>query len=202
MHANHSSKDKSPLASAIAAALACILSAAAGAAGVGNPAGDSPLTPDAAAAPKGSNTVDQLFVFLAGSGGHAEVEAGDLAADKAGDARVRAFGKRMVDDHKTANKKLMQGADSAGLKAAGAVADPDHEAQRKHLSSLKGSEFDKEYMRTQIADHQRTATLLAWEIGSGQNEGLKDYAAATLPTVLEHLEQARSTLDQVVAPQP
>jgi putative membrane protein len=42
-----------------------------------------------------------------------------------------------------------------------------------------------------VADHQKTAQLLEYEIGSGQDVELKSFASATLPVVLEHLRGAQ-----------
>lgn len=172
------------------------------AAQVGNPGGDSPKSPGAAESPRLTNSVDELFVQLAGSSGHAEADLGNTATKKAHNDTVRQFAQRMVDDHGKANKKLAHIASSAKLDAPDDVTDPDHRAQQRHLQSLSGNEFDLEYIRTQIADHQRTATLLQWEIGSGENKALKEYATDTLPVVMAHLESARMILDDLVMKQP
>lgn len=181
--------------------LSACLAGTVGAQEFGNPAGDSPKSPGAAQSSRLTNTTDQLFVQLIGSGGHAEAELGDMAARKARSDEVRRFATRMVDDHGKANKQLARLASSARLDAPDAVADPDHEAQQRHLQGLSGDEFDLEYMRTQIADHQRTATLLQWEVGSGENGALKEYAAQALPIVMAHLESARDIVDRLVAQQ-
>jgi putative membrane protein len=166
---------------------------------VGNPGFNSPKSPDAARGAQMTNNVDELFIQLVGSGGHAEVELGNVAAKKARSDDVRQFASRMVEDHGKANKKLARAASGVKLDPPDGIADPDHRAQQKHLQSLAGDEFDLEYIRTQIADHQRTATLLEWQIGSGQNKELKDFAAENLPIVLDHLEHARSILDGLVS---
>ncbi|HKU08751.1 MAG TPA: DUF4142 domain-containing protein, partial [Bradyrhizobium sp.] len=48
------------------------------------------------------------------------------------------------------------------------------------------------YIRGQIIDHQQTAQLLEYEIGSGQDEQLKSFASQVLPIVMQHLEMAQS----------
>ena len=40
--------------------------------------------------------------------------------------------------------------------------------------------------------HQKTAKLLAWEIGSGQDSELQRFASDTLPNVLQHLDRAKA----------
>ena len=56
-------------------------------------------------------------------------------------------------------------------------------------------------MRGQVVDHQKTATLLAWEITGGQNAGLQHFAADTLPVVLEHLAMARGIVEELALAQ-
>ena len=47
-------------------------------------------------------------------------------------------------------------------------------------------------MQGQVVDHQRAVVLLTWEIGQGQDAPLQQWAAATLPIVLDHLEMAKA----------
>ena len=49
---------------------------------------------------------DHHFVMEAAGGGMAEVELGQLAADKASNATVKAFGQQMVSDHGKAGDDL------------------------------------------------------------------------------------------------
>lgn len=183
--------------SAVAAGVLSATLAAPSFAAIGNPAGESPLAPNAEAAPRGTNNVDQLFIQLVGIGGQTEVELGDMAGRKAQSDAVKQFGQRMAKDHKQASQKLERIAKDHDIGIT-QQADPDHAMQRKHLNDLKAGEFDKEYIRTQIAEHQRTALLLTWQIGSGQNADLKNYAADNLPIVLDHLDHAKNILNQLV----
>jgi putative membrane protein len=120
----------------------------------------------------------------------AEVEFGNLAAERAGNSGVKDFAQRMVEDHGKANDTLKGLADKSKIALPDEL-DPDHQRQRAELEELEGAEFDLAYMRGQIVDHQKTVQLLIWEIGSGQDAEIQRFAAATLPTVLRHLEMAR-----------
>ena len=62
---------------------------------------------------------------------------------------------------------------------------------RERLQAMSGAAFDLAYLEGQVADHQKTAHLLEYEIGSGQQVELKDFAAETLPVVLQHLRTAQ-----------
>lgn len=143
-----------------------------------------------------ANPQDHTFVHIAGVGGLAEVEIGRLAAEKAASGDVRAFADRMLKDHGPANDKLAQLAEEHGIDMPTEL-DDDHRAMRDHLETLSGATFDLTYMRGQVADHQKTVQLLEWEIISGQDRALKDFAAETLPTVLRHLEMARAIVTEL-----
>lgn len=163
----------------------------------GNPAGQPAQTPEGApgfAIPLAVNDADRLFVQQAGIGGMAEVELGRLAARKTSNDEVAVFGRRMVADHEDANGKLAALARSARLPLPETL-DAEHRAIAADLGRRGGADFDLAYARRQVADHQRTAQLLEWEIGSGQNEALKAHARQVLPTVLDHLAHAQRLVD-------
>jgi len=109
---------------------------------------------------------------------------------------VDQFGKQMVDDHSAANSRLAGVARSVGVDLPKEL-DAEHEAARRELAALNGSAFDLRYIDSQIKDHQKAAQLLIHVIGSGQSAKVKDFAAQTLPTVMQHLEMARGVHDQL-----
>ena len=63
----------------------------------------------------GVPTSDRQFMDKAAQGGMAEVELGQLAQQNAQSPDVKAFGKRMVDDHSKANDQLKQLASQKGV---------------------------------------------------------------------------------------
>lgn len=189
-------KMTSLLRTASCAALLAGLAAAPAAAQYGNPAG---MTPGVAQqepgvpAPDQPNATDRLFSRLATAGGLAEVELGRLAEQKGGSDEVTAFGQRMVADHAKANERLAAVAGEAGIPLPDAP-NPEHKALRERLEQLSGRDFDLAYMGGQVRDHIRTAQLLAWEIGSGQDADIQRFAVDTLPAVQEHLRIAQDLL--------
>jgi putative membrane protein len=190
--------------SMIAALLVLGATAPAGAQSFGNPGGLAPDTPRMETAnppPDHANTQDKLFVRQAALGGRAEVEVSRLAQKKASAEPVRSFAKRMVDDHSKSNERLLK--TGRGVNASlPKDLDSEHKALMSELDKkAAGKEFDLAYLAAQIQDHQRTANLLQYEISFGQNESLKQYAAQTLPDVLEHLELARQHYAAVTSSQ-
>jgi putative membrane protein len=176
--------------------------AGAAAAQTGNPAG---MSPDSATAPGAAqhqlNQADRTFVQQAAIGGRAEVEAGNLAAQKGQAGPVKEFGKRMVQDHGKANDRLAALAKTDGVALPSAV-DEEHRAMHEQLEKASGGDFDRTYIQGQIADHQKTAQLFEWEINAGQNAQLKSFASEVLPIVMQHLEMAQAIATELASQAP
>jgi hypothetical protein len=73
---------------------------------------------------------------------------------------------------------------------------------RAKLEDMTGAVFDLTYMQGQVIDHQKAVVLLQWEIGQGQDAPMQQWAAATLPVVLGHLEMAKKLLAELAAQRP
>ena len=141
---------------------------------------------------------DKTFVSKAATGGMAEVELGKLAADKASDPDVKAFGQRMVDDHSKANDKLKQIATDKGVTVPTALKGAEKTLYDK-LSKASGAEFDKMYMHHMVTDHQTDVKEFEKESKSGKDTDVKQFATDTLPTLREHLQMAQTTATKVGA---
>ena len=171
---------------------------------IGNPAGMAPGTPQSAPgvpAPHQPNQQDRLFVQEAAIGGMAEVEFGKMAEQKGQSSAIKDFGRRMVQEHTKANDRLAALAKAANIPLPGDL-DPDHRTMRAELEKLSGAQFDWAYIQGQVQDHQRTAHLLEWEIGSGQDAELQKFASETLPVVFQHLQMAQSIAAQLTGGPP
>ena len=171
---------------------------------IGNPAGMMPGTAQkepGVPAPHQANTQDRLFAMLVAAGGLAEVDMGKVAEQKGESNAVKDFGRRMVQDHSKANDQLASLAKQAGIPLP-TEPDPEHKAKRVEFEKLSGMQFDLAYLRGQVVDHQKTATLLQWEIGFGQDGDLQQFAVATLPVVLMHLQMAQNVLTQLSGQAP
>src|SRR3954453_13585946 len=185
----------------IVAALALAVPAAAQ---LGNPGFVMPGTPQTepgVPAPNHANTQDRLSALLLAAGGAAEVDFGRLAEGKAQNDAVKEFARRMVQDHTKANGDLANLANAAQIPLPGEL-DLDHKDMRAKLETAAGAVFDLTYMQGQLVDHQKTVILLQWEIGQGQDAPMQQWAAATLPVVLAHLEMAKNLLAELAAQAP
>ena len=142
------------------------------------------------ASDKGDSVVtggDLAFMNAAAPGGMAEVELGKLAAGKAENAEVKAFAQKMVEDHSKAGEELKQ---LAAQKKVSLPPDlmPAHKQLMEKLSKLSGAEFDKEYVKAMVADHNKDVTAFESASKTAGDTDLKAFATKTLPTLKMHLE--------------
>jgi putative membrane protein len=135
---------------------------------------------------------DRRFIEKAARGGMAEVEMGKLAQDKAASDRVKAFARKMAEDQSRANDELKQLAAAKGVTLPTDIAAKDRREINK-LSKLSGADFDREYMKSMVSDHQKDLSEFKSESKSSRDNDVKSFAAKTLPTLQQHLDLARST---------
>ncbi len=165
----------------------------------GNPAATPSETPQAAPgvpAPRQLNHSDRLFIREAAIGGMAETQAAKIAEQKASIDAVKESGRRLDKDHSAANDRLRDLAKTAGLSLPESL-DTEHAAMIGQLKGANSAQFDRAYIASQIADHQKTAQLLEYEIGSGQDPQLKALVSDLLPVVLSHLRQAQTLASEL-----
>src|ERR1700691_3689939 len=79
----------------------------------------------------GTQMQDKMFLHKASEGGMAEVQLGQLAAQKSSSAEVKQCGQQMVEDHTRLNEQMKPIADTLGVDAP------------KHLNKVDQGEYDK-----------------------------------------------------------
>ena len=137
---------------------------------------------------------DSKFAVMAASGGMMEVQLGELAQQKASSQRVKDFGAMMVRDHTKANDELKN---LAGMKNITVPPAPgeDHMDQITNLSKKSGREFDREYMKMMVDDHQEDIDEFEKCSNNSKDADLKAFAAKTLPVLRTHLDSAKAIND-------
>lgn len=130
------------------------------------------------------------FMTKAAQGGMAEVKLGETAASKAQNADVKAFGKKMVEDHGKANAELKELAAKKGVTLPTEPNEKQKETAEK-LSKLSGAEFDKEYVAEMVKDHEKDVAMFEEEAKNAADADVKAFADKTLPTLKTHLEMIK-----------
>jgi putative membrane protein len=158
-----------------------------------NSAGVNPTADGSAATPAsatGLSDADRDFVMKAAQGGLLEVDAGQLAESHASNARVKAFGARMVTDHSAADNQLAAIAQKDQITLPTSLP-PDEQAKLDHLRSLNGRAFDRAYSDMMVKDHVQDVQDFQQASNSLTDAELRSFAQSTLPTLQTHLSMAQ-----------
>ena len=138
---------------------------------------------------------DAEFVKKAASAGMMEVELGKHAQAHAENADVRAFGKRMVDDHSKAGRELEQVAKSEGIAVPKTLSEDDRK-EVEELGAKRGAEFDDDYMDDMVDGHEHVIDAFREQAAEGKT-AIDLFAKKTLPTLEAHLAQAKAVKQKV-----
>jgi putative membrane protein len=130
-----------------------------------------------------------------------EVEAGRLATDKATAAGVRAFAQRMVRDHSNLRQKGQQLAKQLNVSPEPPSNFQMPQQQQALMDSLrntpKGAAFDSTYINRQVTLHEQTVDELKKLQDAADQQQLKDLIDKAIPTIQDHLDQARKVQDNL-----
>ena len=134
---------------------------------------------------------DRAFATAAAQSGLAEVQEGQMAAQKAVSAQIRQFGQRMVADHGQANQDLQQIAQQENFDLP-TQPSARETAEDHRLSGMIGSDFDRAYIQHAMTEHMQAVVVFRREAQSGRDPALKDFARKYLPVIQRHLQLAQS----------
>ena len=120
----------------------------------------------------------------------AEIEMGQLAQANGGSDEVKAFGRKMVEDHTTANQEAVTLATAAGVTPP---TEPPADAKKAHdeLAGLSGSDFDRAFAKHMVQDHQKAAGMFTDKADDG-DDPVSQFAEKTLPVIQQHLDAAKA----------
>ena len=143
--------------------------------------------------------IDAEFVDKAGMIGKVERQAGQLALDRSSNADVKAFARRMVDDHARIADELRHiGAQKGVPVQTRMLVDPEVTA----LRAKDGRAFDAAYVALAgPRAHEAAVRLYETEAKEGRDPQLRAFAARTLPMLNAHLSAARQLAKKVAAAQ-
>ena len=145
-----------------------------------------------------ADAADRDFVGDMMADSRAEVELGKLAQQKARDRQVKEFAAMMVRDHTKSQSELQTVASAAKVDMSKVDADMDHHSDvRERLAKLSGAEFDREYIKQMVDDHEKAVNDAEDKADSADNAEVKQWAGKALPTLTTHLEQAKQIQDNL-----
>jgi putative membrane protein len=127
------------------------------------------------------------FVARAAMANLKEIDASELALQKSADPAVKELAQQMINHHRAAQDELRKVAAEQQHLSVPAAVDEDKKKELRALSQLEGAAFDRKYLETLSADHDRAVAL--FEAARQTPElpvDLKSYAAESLASVEEH----------------
>jgi putative membrane protein len=132
------------------------------------------------------------FVMAAGGSDEFERQSGELAVQRAKDAKVRELAQRLVVDHSQTSKDLAAAAAQAGVPGPVPKLHPGQQRALQHLKDALPEDFDKLYLQQQAEVHQDAIGLLKTYSRVGDKAPLREAATKTRPLVQHHLERIYS----------
>ena len=124
---------------------------------------------------------DQKFISIASSSGDWEVKTGQVAETKAQSPAVKQLAARLVTDHTRSNAELLELAKKKGLSISQGV-----KAQQ-----INGENYDQHYLGLVEKDNQDEIAAFSKEAQSGDDPEIKAWARKMLPTLKQHLSEAK-----------
>jgi putative membrane protein len=141
--------------------------------------------------PNNKNAEDVEFLVEAMRTGLAEVQLGELAAERSDNPRVRDYGTKLKTDHTAQVAEIERMLQPLRVTIP---AEPSAEAQSHHaaLARLSGEQFDAAFVQMMVASHTEAIEKYGAQTHANPDRTLSDFASRSLPILREHLAMAES----------
>lgn len=129
---------------------------------------------------------DKKFLKEAMLDGMAEVELGQLAAQKASSPQVKQFAQRMVEEYTASHRAILRIASDETI-AVPKTIDSKRQARVERLAKLSGREFDRAYIQEETKQRHQDLKEFTNASQGGNDPNLKSFATSSLPSLEDHL---------------
>lgn len=133
---------------------------------------------------------DREFMISAATIDMTAAHEGQMAADHAVRDDVRDFARMLTKDDSESFGHLAELAAKTGVTIPRGI-DTARIPAVQGLAALKGSRFDRQFTRDEIANEQRALAVFKREAKYGQNSDVKAYANNMIPVFDNDLKRAR-----------
>ena len=132
--------------------------------------------------------LDNDFLIKAATCNHAAIAIGKMAQTQ-GSPDVKAFAVHLVKDHEASYEKV---AALIKTRRVGVLAGTESETKTeiKRLGDLKGADFDREYLKWVIKEHEAGVPVLENQVKLGKADDIRAFAKESLETHRKHLLRA------------
>lgn len=156
--------------------------------------------PATQAAHKQLSSADRKWLKEAKQGELKEIALGKLVSTRAAHPSVRAFARRMLQDHTKADAQLSKLARAKGVTLPRGMGAKNQETYN-HLAHLPSARLDHDYIANMVVDHVGDVSTFRKEAVHGSDRDVKVWATKTIPVLRQHLTLAKSTAHQIGATQ-
>ena len=133
------------------------------------------------------------YVTAAGQSDQFEIQEGKLAERMGHSAKVRAFGRQMVEDHMKSTQQVMAAAQTSGMpEMPPPPLTSDQQQMIAQLQASSGADFDRTYVQQQMQSHQMALALQQGYAQSGTDPNLKGTAMKIVPVVEHHIQELQT----------
>jgi putative membrane protein len=174
------------------------------AARTGSAATDSAHRMDSANAAAHSSWTDPSIYGFATAANNGEIQLGQLAEKKATNAKVKAFAREMVTDHramladaKSIFSKTSTTADTTANDARDLM-DHARDEIKELTDKAAGNDWDKNYMDKMVDDHQKVLDKLQDAAKNTTNADVRAALEKTTGKVQQHLTKAKDIRTNVL----
>jgi putative membrane protein len=142
---------------------------------------------------------DTTYINQAIQANYLEVALGRIAESRHENDAVGEFAEQMVSEHNEMNTRWNEVARSAGIIRNWGVPklDPAAEESMERLEDLDGDEFDQEYMREMIRQHEQALAVFTRMSTSARSSEVRQLAGPSIARIRQHLTLAHQVGSQV-----
>lgn len=134
---------------------------------------------------------DAKFIRKAAEGNNAEIQMGQMVAQRTRDPQVRAYAEKLVRDHRQANRELRRIAETRGIELPDRPSKTDERSMR-HVENMSGRQLDRQAVDHWVADHRKDIKEYDAAARRARDPQVKQYAISSLPTLRDHLSNAEA----------
>ena len=134
---------------------------------------------------------DTSFIEQAALGNLGATRMGEIAQQKGENAEVKAFGQKLVSDHRQANEELKPLAQKLGV-AIPTSLDRKFQDKLGKIQNANGAEFDKEFAKCAVKGHKMALSCVEEASMKASDPQVKAYAQQSAAKMRQHLQAAQS----------
>ena len=120
-----------------------------------------------------------------------QIEAGELAAEKASDGAVSQFGRQVAADHKQIRQTLADLARQRGVEVSAQAPEEADRAAIDRLQEESGEGFDRAFLDLQLRVGQQVINLYQTQASHSTDTELASFAITTLVQLQQHFTTAQ-----------